>query len=953
MSQEIRSMNALYEILDDNNYLNKLILPLSCVIDYMGARLYACTLLPVNNDTLVYGSSDAAMNIKTGENDQELLEIIDIVATGLKSNPHPVSERSTGIVKEMKLCVDFEIHKLKDTYFALDFARLLPSNSKKYNLSYMLRHEILANERIKPLSSDTYSGFGTIDKHTYERDLEGVIKWIIESHIPVICFTYLSNSNHTFVHDIKGSLHSYGINLRFMGAVRNFCINGGDDYQVAAQGLLREMILRSVKTEIQRRIRNIMNKSAIFMAGDVYSEIHDFFNSCVQNKDSRFWKNDIKHIITLKYGKSALLDEETSLQNSLYIHITTTEIENYLMIKLEGVDRRLLHNYEFVAKVNEMKYITDSVHYSNLIVVKQLSENYPSFENFVSNDTILLNEMLILMKQTKNNSFKLKLLQDFIETDDSSLIIKALYTVETDSITEKYIEILIGYMIKLMDEEYTSNHYEIFKVIMNILSRNSIIEVKRKYPNLEFILEMIKIVDVNHSEQLVDLNRTEQFQAQLESIALSICIITTSILEQSDKILQIDNIFLNEVVSMLLKSNLLSIRYNTMVIISLIFKNTSDKEVLDLAGRLLQHCSKEPSIAILKQLSYRYAELILKSEDLFRKYLDGFLVLWKNPHASRHALLRLVQVFNRDYLCQEIMNVFDNQMFIEFSEQEPILFHLFLGQCSSYGISFPDKLPVVDFVGHMIVNYPDQYTFLFLSVYVIEYPLFCKEIHKYVIQLLNLHRFSKSMRSLLIQSSTKLMREYVLEFYGKYKLDANKNTDLRISTINMIRPDTDIYFETSNTDNSEIGIMQIGPIHIEKGNNKTHYFEIYISKLETTQSLGLGFCCSEIKNKFPGWDQDTIGYHSDDGKIFIGTGKGIHLPRCTTYGKDDVIGCGIIEDTSTVIFTKNGLLVSLVEGYDLEKYYFTVSNNKCGSGSISYYINVGNDTFMWNGDLGV
>lgn len=47
--------------------------PLVCLLDYRGFRLVAMSLLPIGRDTLVYGSDDAGVRIKTDEAVHETL----------------------------------------------------------------------------------------------------------------------------------------------------------------------------------------------------------------------------------------------------------------------------------------------------------------------------------------------------------------------------------------------------------------------------------------------------------------------------------------------------------------------------------------------------------------------------------------------------------------------------------------------------------------------------------------------------------------------------------------------------------------------------------------------------------------------------------------------------------------------------------------------------------------
>ena len=53
-----------------------------------------------------------------------------------------------------------------------------------------------------------------------------------------------------------------------------------------------------------------------------------------------------------------------------------------------------------------------------------------------------------------------------------------------------------------------------------------------------------------------------------------------------------------------------------------------------------------------------------------------------------------------------------------------------------------------------------------------------------------------------------------------------------------------------------------------------------------------------------GWDNDSWGYHGDDGKIYcLGSGK-LYGPLFTT---DDAIGCCLNFTNNTVFYTKNGV----------------------------------------------
>lgn len=76
-----------------------------------------------------------------------------------------------------------------------------------------------------------------------------------------------------------------------------------------------------------------------------------------------------------------------------------------------------------------------------------------------------------------------------------------------------------------------------------------------------------------------------------------------------------------------------------------------------------------------------------------------------------------------------------------------------------------------------------------------------------------------------------------------------------------------------------------------------YYFEVTVHKLTRESSLSIGLFDSSVAGQW--------SYSSDDGTVVPRSGA----PRSysSTYGRDDVIGCGISFRTSTIFFTKNGI----------------------------------------------
>lgn len=70
--------------------------------------------------------------------------------------------------------------------------------------------------------------------------------------------------------------------------------------------------------------------------------------------------------------------------------------------------------------------------------------------------------------------------------------------------------------------------------------------------------------------------------------------------------------------------------------------------------------------------------------------------------------------------------------------------------------------------------------------------------------------------------------------------------------------------------------------------------------------IGVGLSASTVDlNRLPGWDENSLGYHSDDGNTFRGSGSGeSYGPTCST---NDTVGLCLNLIDQTVTFTKNGV----------------------------------------------
>lgn len=70
-------------------------------------------------------------------------------------------------------------------------------------------------------------------------------------------------------------------------------------------------------------------------------------------------------------------------------------------------------------------------------------------------------------------------------------------------------------------------------------------------------------------------------------------------------------------------------------------------------------------------------------------------------------------------------------------------------------------------------------------------------------------------------------------------------------------------------------------------------------------AVGLATKAFELK-RLPGWDNDSYGYHGDDGAIFHGRGRQL-ATYGPSFGAGDTVGCGIDYMSRSIFFTLNGV----------------------------------------------
>jgi hypothetical protein len=73
-------------------------------------------------------------------------------------------------------------------------------------------------------------------------------------------------------------------------------------------------------------------------------------------------------------------------------------------------------------------------------------------------------------------------------------------------------------------------------------------------------------------------------------------------------------------------------------------------------------------------------------------------------------------------------------------------------------------------------------------------------------------------------------------------------------------------------------------------------------------AIGLSTLAFNPRDRMPGWDTNSFGYHGDDGGLFHGQGDMIR-PFGPAFGPGDTVGCGFCYTSKRMFFVKNGLFL--------------------------------------------
>ncbi|KAI9193345.1 concanavalin A-like lectin/glucanase domain-containing protein [Polychytrium aggregatum] len=124
------------------------------------------------------------------------------------------------------------------------------------------------------------------------------------------------------------------------------------------------------------------------------------------------------------------------------------------------------------------------------------------------------------------------------------------------------------------------------------------------------------------------------------------------------------------------------------------------------------------------------------------------------------------------------------------------------------------------------------------------------------------------------------------------------------------------------------------------------YFEVYVSDVQYsphTTVISVGVATKPYPSfRLIGWNAWSVGYHSDDGRLFNNDAFGGRL-FASPYTKGHTVGCGYNPKTGAVFYTLNGTLLGEVVRGQPHPYHAAVG----ADGPCRLQINVGQQPFMY------
>ncbi|PRP88174.1 hypothetical protein PROFUN_03997 [Planoprotostelium fungivorum] len=343
---ELKSINALISA-----RVPRLHFPLMALVNFMGQRVICISLLPINYHTLVYGSDDAGLTVKTTSH--TMREIMSEVGTEFYLKQHLVN----GAL--IYGPVDCEGHEgLDGRFYLVDVSRLFPPSylpTRKVHGSVwyrLFRPQFLKKYR-RPLSSDAFSSMGVHMQEIHNRDVVRATLFLEKKVVPRVSLeleqwfhsqifevSHLDENNASAAcRSIKGVIHSGGVNCRYLCLIMFQVTDPGAYihliYNAHGNSELRNIILVEVLSRVIRKlIWAAMRKVKEY--SDMEKFVFDLLNGTFGLVDALSYR-EILAVETAKRFVMGTSDEETERHQNYLRKVIIINAEYQKIILLQRI----------------------------------------------------------------------------------------------------------------------------------------------------------------------------------------------------------------------------------------------------------------------------------------------------------------------------------------------------------------------------------------------------------------------------------------------------------------------------------------------------------------------------------------------------------------------------------------------------------------------------------------
>ncbi|KAJ3087311.1 Rsp5p-dependent ubiquitination, sorting of cargo proteins at the multivesicular body [Quaeritorhiza haematococci] len=184
--------------------------------------------------------------------------------------------------------------------------------------------------------------------------------------------------------------------------------------------------------------------------------------------------------------------------------------------------------------------------------------------------------------------------------------------------------------------------------------------------------------------------------------------------------------------------------------------------------------------------------------------------------------------------------------------------------------------------------------------------------------------------------------------FAKPPGSSSKSKILFTTPFNITFPPHTAKSNKPNKSDTDLAVLSSIPLYRDPAhpNREYFYYECTIVDLAyapKTTVIGIGVATSPYPSfRLVGWHDYSVGYHSDDGRVFVNDAFGGRI-FASPFTKGDTVGVGYDPTRGAVFFTLNGSFLSDATSNEFHPYHAAVS----ADGPCELEINFGQKPFVY------